>query len=50
VRVEKQIAETREVLRGPAKSGARRRLLVPALVAIGVMVVLRRNARNASDR
>ena len=49
VRVERSIAETRDVLRSPAKGGVRRRLLVPALLAIGVIFVLRRLEQSTSD-
>ena len=44
-RVERQIAETRDVLRGSTRSQRRVRpakLIVPALLALGVVFILRR--------
>lgn len=51
-RVERQIAETRDVLRGPSKSQRRLRpgkLLVPMLLAAGVILILRQFEQSTGD-
>lgn len=50
VKIEQQIAHAREALRANPKGGRLRgRLLVPALLAIGVIFVLRRFEQSAGN-